>query len=323
MRSLILDAPRHFSELDIPEPELPGKGFIKVRHEASVICGTDIPYWRGDKSAQTFPLEPGRPIHESAGRVVESSSAMFEPGDHVVAMPMADQGLAEYYVCPENEAVKTPKGCENDDAAVLIQPLCTVLNGVDRLGDVSGKRVTVVGAGPIGLLAIWLLKDRGAGQILAVDPVGVRLDAAKRLGADEVLEATGSQARAMLRSDALAFGEADLTVEAVGHCQQTASDVVHLTRRLGTVLALGVPDCDVYAFDYNALFRKNLCFITAVTPDWRLYMDKAAELFADKGEEIAFLIGHRLPLERAAEGFALAESRQCLKVLLDACEFGT
>jgi threonine dehydrogenase-like Zn-dependent dehydrogenase len=248
---------------------------------------------------------------------------MYKPGDHVVAMPVNDQGLTELYICPENEAVKTPGGCENDEAAVLIQPLCTVMRGVDRLGDVTGKRVTVVGAGPIGLLAIWLLKAAGAGPVMAVDPVGLRLEAAKRLGVEETLQMSSTQARALVRSGALEFGEADLTVEAVGHCQQTVSDAIFLTKRMGTLLALGVPDQKVYAFEYDALFRKNLCFITSVTPDWREYMDKAAALYAEKGEEISFLISHRLPLEQAAEGFALAESRQCLKVLLDACEFGT
>jgi threonine dehydrogenase-like Zn-dependent dehydrogenase len=324
MKSMLLAAPRTFEVREAPEPEIAGAGWIKVRHEASVVCGSDIAYWRGDKPFQDFPLEPGRPIHECCGEVIESTSGMFSPGDRVVAMPHADRGLAERFVCEENDAVRVPRERAGDDAAVLIQPLCTVLRAVDRLGAADGLRTIVLGAGPIGLMAVWLLKDRGAGPLLAVDPVRERLDAAVRLGADQTLVASSTQARTMLRSGMLDFGEADLAVEAVGHAQAPVNDAIHLTRREGTLLALGVPDDKVYALEYDALFRKNLNFIASVTPDWRTYLDKAAALYARRGGEIEFMVTHRLPLERAGEAFALAEDRAdgCIKVLIDARDFG-
>ena len=324
MKAMVLSGPRRFETHDVPAPEIPGSGWIKVRHEASVVCGSDIAYWRGDKPFQKFPLEAGRPVHECCGEVIESASDSFTPGDRVIAMPYADQGLAEIFICEENDAVRVPHNNEDEDASVLIQPLCTLLRAVDRLPDVNGLRTIVIGAGPIGLMAVWLLKARGAGPILAIDPISERLDAAVRLGADERLEASSTQARTLLRSGMFDFGEADLVVEAVGHAQSPVNDAIHMARREGTLLVLGVPDEKIYAFEYDALFRKNLNLVASVTPDWRTYLDKAAALYSEKGGEIAFMITHRLPLSRASEAYALAENRSdgCIKVLLDARGFG-
>ena len=86
----------------------------------------------------------------------------------VLAIPEGDQGLAEYYVAQAGKAIHLPEELASCDDSCLIQPLSTVLNAVDQLGDIQGKSIAVIGLGSIGLFFCWLLKKRGAGHILGL-----------------------------------------------------------------------------------------------------------------------------------------------------------
>jgi threonine dehydrogenase-like Zn-dependent dehydrogenase len=82
-------------------------------------------------------------------------------------------------------------------------------------------------------------------------------------------------------------------------------------------LALGVPLEPVYPFDFTRFFRQNVNLIASVTPPDETYMTRAAEMIAQHGQELSFLITQRFALDQAAEAFALYESRTGIKVLID------
>jgi NADPH:quinone reductase-like Zn-dependent oxidoreductase len=100
MRALQVVSPRHFDLVHVPVPHLPAEESdrILVRPVWVSMCGSDIPFFTGRKRFRSYPLAPGAPIHECAGEVVESSSALFRPGDRVLSIPDGDQGLAEFFV---------------------------------------------------------------------------------------------------------------------------------------------------------------------------------------------------------------------------------
>jgi threonine dehydrogenase-like Zn-dependent dehydrogenase len=100
------------------------------------MCGSDIPFVTGSKRSKHFPLVPGAPIHECVGQVVESTSALFEPGDGIIAIPEGNQGMAEFFVAQAARAVRLPADLAGSGTSCLIQPLSTVMNAVDRLGDI-------------------------------------------------------------------------------------------------------------------------------------------------------------------------------------------
>ena len=317
MKALQLVKPRQFRALDIARPEIRGDQIL-VRLEEAVLCGSDIPKFTGMWRGLHYPLPPGMPIHECVGSVVESHSPRFQVGERVVAVPKGDQGLAEYYVADSIKAIVIPEPLVHSEASLLIQPLSTVVYGLDRLGDVAGRTVAVVGLGPIGLLATWLLNQYGA-RVVGVDPLVSRCDAARRLGAGRIFDLHSERLL-----DAIAQGEewepADIVVEAVGQQTRTINDCLYLVKRCGQVLALGVPLDPVYPFDYIRFFRQNVDLIASVTPPDETYMIRAAELIAGNEQDLTFLITHRFAPDRAAEAFALYETRagnRPLKVMID------
>jgi len=317
MKALQLLKPRQFEMVEVDRPA-PGDDQILVRLDRVVLCGSDIPKFVGLWRGLEYPLPAGMPIHECVGTVVDSRSPRFEPGQRVVAVPVGDRGLAEYYVADALKAVVIPEALAASEASLLIQPLSTVVYALDRLGDVAGRSAVVVGLGPIGLLTTWLLHRYGA-WVAGVDPLAWRCQAAERLGAARTVE---------LHSDRLvsdiargrAWEAADLCVEAVGQQTRTINDCLYLVKHCGQVLALGVPLEPVYPFDYNRFFRHNLHLIASVTPPDETYMVRAVELIVGHEPELAGLITHRFAPHQAAEAFTLYETRSAgrpLKILLD------
>lgn len=320
MRSLQMTKPRLIEIIDTPYPSLPGKGWIIVRLRNALICGSDLPAFNGKNQILNYPLLPGMYIHECTGEVVESTSNRFRPGDRVVAMPHDCCGLSEYYPAPEDSAVQIPDALDNEDIAPLLQPLSTVLYAADKLGDVSNQSITILGAGPIGLMMTWILNLRGAGPIRIIDPIRDRCEFAKAFGASAALTATSSEARSLHRSNVLGFPEADICVEAVGHQQEVLNDAIAFARPEGRLLVLGIPDQPVYTLEYENLLRKNLQLIASVTPDWVVYMTKAADLLIQHMGDLQPLITHRFGIMDAAEAYSLCEKRSegVCKVLLKA-----
>lgn len=154
MKALQVVRPRSFNLTEVPVPRLPPEenDGVLVRTAWVSMCGSDIPFFAGSKRFLSYPLAPGAPIHECVGEVVESASNLFHPGDKVLAIPDGDQGLAEYFPARISKTIALNAGIEDLGAACIIQPLSTVMNAVDRLGDFQGKSIAVLGLGSIGLL---------------------------------------------------------------------------------------------------------------------------------------------------------------------------
>ena len=321
MKALQLIKPRQFQAVEVARPET-GEDQILVHLQKVVLCGSDIPKFTGMWRGLQYPLPPGMPIHECVGVVVESRSPRFRAGDRVVAVPKGDQGLAEYYVADGIKAIVIPEPVVGSEASLLIQPLSTVLYGLDRLGDIAGQTAIVVGLGPIGLLAAWLLRQRGA-RVLGVDPIARRCEAARRLGAERTYDLHSERLLPLVASDD-DWEAPDICVEAVGQQTRTINDCLYLVKRCGTVLALGVPLEPVYPFDYTRFFRGNLNLIGSVTPPDETYMVRAAELVGRHEGELAFLITHRFGVDRAGEAYMLYETRagdHPLKVMIDGTDW--
>jgi L-iditol 2-dehydrogenase len=321
MKALQVVEPRTFQIVQIRVPELKSDGphCILVQPEWVSLCGSDIPFFTGSKRIKDYPLAPGAPIHEAVGRVVKSNSEQFQPGDRVVAIPDGDQGLAEFFTAQASKAVKLPEGLTDEGASCLIQPLSTVINGVDRLGSVEGKSVTVVGLGSIGLFFCWLLKQRGAKLVAGIDPSEGRCRIARELGADRTYSRRSIEVLHSIRNRLVAWEPSDICIEAVGHQSDTLNDCLELVRKRGTVLAFGVPDHPVYAIEYETFFRKNAHLLAVVTPDWSEYLVKARDLYLENRSTLENMVTHRLAIQEAAKAFTLYERHEngILKALLN------
>ena len=226
---------------DVPTPE-PGPGEVLVRIEAALTCGTDVKsYKRGHPTLfKTMPSPFG---HEFAGEIeaVGEGVGDWRPGMRVVAANSApcnrcyyckvgDQSMceeleflngafAEYIVVPsrivDQNLFEIPNGVEFSRAA-LLEPLACAVHGVVRTPIELGDTVAVIGAGQIGLMFVRLATERGA-RVICVDKSPDRLAVARKLGAEETIEAAdGVDTIAAVREWTLEGRGTDVVIEAVG-----------------------------------------------------------------------------------------------------------
>jgi len=238
----------------------PGPGEVLLKIEAALTCGTDLKVFRrGYHAAMIVP--PSVFGHECAGVIAACGAgveARFAPGTRVVVANSApcgacafcvrgqenlcvdlhfiNGGYAQYLKIPKRFVEKNlhalPAGL-SFEAAALTEPLACVAHGVETLAPKYRERIAVVGLGPIGLFFVALLKTLGC-HVIGVGRHAVRLDAAQKLGAAEVLEADpDGKWLEKLRGDA-----PDSVVEATG-LPEVWEQAVRVVRRGGQVLLFG------------------------------------------------------------------------------------
>jgi L-iditol 2-dehydrogenase len=321
MKTMQVVRPRSFVTMQVPVPHLtcgsPDRLLIQTRWAS--MCGSDIPFFTGNKRFKPYPLAPGAPIHECVGQAVESTSDLFRPCDHILAIPEGDRGLAEFFVAQTAKAVRLPPDLAGHDASCMIQPLSTVMNAVDRMGNVQGQSVAVVGLGSIGLFFCWLLNKHGVGRMVGIDPSVHRCQLAEALGAARTFPMRSIEVVHVAQQNPGDWDQPDICIEAVRHQMETLNDCFELIHKRGTVVAFGVPDQPVYAVEFETFFRKNAHLIAVVTPEWSEYLAKSRGFFLSCREELETLVTHRFSIQDAQKAFTLYERHEdgILKALLD------
>jgi len=210
VKALVWHGGRQLSWDDVPDPE-PTDDEVVLDVELAGICGSDLHGYRGHPGPRVPPLVLG---HEVVGRLDGESYAVYPlvgcgacercraGEDNLCAtwqlIGMHRAGVfAERVVVPRRSLVPLPPGLDGR-RAVLAEPLACCVGALAPHDVDGGTRVAVFGAGPIGLLTVYLAARAGA-AVRAVDPVAERLETAERLGA------TGFEGPATLAVDAAGF----------------------------------------------------------------------------------------------------------------------
>jgi alcohol dehydrogenase len=268
MNALVYHGPGRTAWEQVPTPDLLDDTDAIVRVDCTTICGTDLHILKGDLPAVT----DGRILgHEAVGTVeaVGAGVRNVKPGDRVLVSCVTACGAcrfcresrygqclggggwilghlidgthAEYVRVPfaDNSTYPAPDGVSDEDLLMAADILPTayevgVLNGRIRPGDV----VAVVGAGPIGLSAIMSSRLFSPSHIVAIDLSDSRLDAAKRFGADIVINNGREDPAAALAEITEGLG-VDVAIEAVG-VAATFELAASLVRPGGRVANIGV-----------------------------------------------------------------------------------
>lgn len=242
-----------------PAPLRPGE--VRIAIEAALTCGTDLKVYRRGYHAKMIK-PPAVFGHELSGVVCEVHSATggWRPGQRVVvansapcgSCPQCQNGqanlcddlvflngaYAESVVVParivEKNLIELRSETPFGDAC-LTEPLACVVQGIEDL-QLSGGRVLVLGAGPIGLMFVALARNSGA-EVTVAGRGEARLAAARRLGASTVVEIPAQADTApMVRLRAGAGFDA--VIEAVGK-PETWEAAVQLVRKGGKVNFFG------------------------------------------------------------------------------------
>lgn len=310
----------------VPPERRPDQAEVAVTHGG--ICGSDLHYLSHGAAGESILAGPMVLGHEVVGRVREAAAdgsgppagtpvAIFPatPCGHceqclaghgnvcpsttylgsAARFPHTDGAFAERYIVDTDRLLPLPGGLDLA-TAVLIEPASVAWHAVSRAGDVAGKRVLVVGAGPIGALVVAVLARAGAAEIVVTDVHPRPLRIAAELGA------TATHLAADFDELAPAL-DADVAIDSSGSVPGVASAVRGLRRR-GHLVLLGLLPAGQQPFPVSQVIAREL----TVAGSFRFHdeMQPVIDALSDGSLQVAPIASHTYPLDRAAEAFVMA-----------------
>jgi alcohol dehydrogenase len=346
MKALVYHGPGMRSWEEVPDARIEEPTDVVVRVDSVTICGTDLHILGGDVPEVTSGRILG---HEAVGTVTTIGSGVqkLAVGDRVLISCITSCGScrycregsygqclggggwilghlidgtqAEYVRIPfaDNSTHKVPDGVTDEQMILLADILPTsyevgVLNGTVRPADV----VAIIGAGPIGLAAILTARLFSPSRIVAIDLADTRLEAARKFGADIVVNSGRDDPQAVIAELTGGIG-ADVTMEAVG-TPQTFELAVRLVRPGGHVANIGVHGAPA-TLHLEDIWIKNLTITTGLVDTYST--PTLIGLVANHQLDTSPMITHRFRLdefETAYDVFGNAADTGALKVLLTA-----
>jgi 2-desacetyl-2-hydroxyethyl bacteriochlorophyllide A dehydrogenase len=335
MRRVIVDVD-DIAVQDATVPE-PAAGEVLVSTVLAGVCGSDTHAAHGRHPFVPLPYAPG---HEILGVVAQTGPdvADLSPGQRVVVEPdlpcwqckmcrsgrqnlcenlkffgcgWPQGGMADYFTIPANRLHRVPDELD-DRAAALIEPLSTPVHAVRLAGDVQGKAVAVLGAGPIGLLVLKVLLAHGVGRVVVTDVLPAKRDLAVRLGAHAAVDARADDVATQVRAE---LGEsADMVFDCVTN-EATLGQAVAMASKGGTVVVVGVPTGPAklpmpVVQDHQVRIQGSATYLPE---DY----EESITLLRDGAVRAEDFVTAVYPLADVAEAFAQAASGAQLKVLVD------
>lgn len=294
---------------DIPHP-VPEPGQVQVKIAACGVNFADLLMVSGDyQDTPTHPFTLG----------IELSGTVTAPGDGVTNLKSGDRvavysgqgGMAEYGCFAAHRCLPVPDAMTFDDAAAFQVAHGTSHLALDHRAKLqSGETIVVLGAaGGVGLSAIQIAKLMGA-RVIAVARGQAKLDIAKSVGADHLIDSETDDIKTAIR----AFGGADVVYDPVGGDAFTAA--LGGCKPEARVLTIGFASGQVPKIAANILLVKNITVIgfywggylkfnaPALRASLKILMDWHAQ------GKLRPHISHILPLEQASEALDLLRTRQ-------------
>ncbi|MBI4545583.1 MAG: alcohol dehydrogenase catalytic domain-containing protein [Gemmatimonadetes bacterium] len=339
MTAAVLVRPGLVELRELPVPE-PGPGELVLHVEAALTCGTDIKTFQRGHPKIPLPLPMG---HEFAGVVAAAGSGVrgFREGDAVACVPTAPCGACRLCrrgrenLCPEAvgrmvfggfaEYVRLPQhlvaasvfdrpATLSAEAAAALEPVACVVHGADRVALDRAETVVLLGDGPIALLFLQLARRRGAGRVLVAGKHAVRLEAARELGADAVVDVGRDSLQDAVREWTGGTG-GDVVIECVGR-PQVWEAAAGLAASGGELLLYG--GCaagsrvrfDAYRIHYEEVDVKGAFHYG------RADVRRALELLLSGEVRVLPLITHRESLDRLEQALELVLAREAIKVAI-------
>ncbi len=333
----------YYNNSDVRVEEMPvpviGAGEILVKVHATGICGSDVMEWYRIKKA---PKVLG---HEITGEIVEVGEGVdkYKKGDRVFVSHHVPcnvcayclqgshtacetlhstnydpGGFAEYIRIPainvESGVYVLPKDMSYDEGT-FIEPLACVSRGQRMACLKPGQSVMVIGSGISGLIHIALAKALGAGKIIATDITEYRLEAAKKFGADIVINARDNVKERLLDQNNNML--ADLVIVCAGSLS-ASTDALNYVERGGKVLYFAVPEPEVMVpVPMNDLWRNEITLMTSYGAS-PVDLETSMKLISSKRVDLREMITHKLPFDKGGSGFKLvAEAKDSIKVIFD------
>jgi L-iditol 2-dehydrogenase len=337
MKQAVMTSPGIIEFREVPVPD-PAPGEILLRMKRIGVCGSDIHVYHGKHALTPFPVVQG---HEVSGIVEKLGAGVrgFKPGecvtlqpqvycgqcypcthgayhicDHLKVMGFQTTGAAsEFFAVPASKVLKLTSGISLDQGA-MVEPVAVAAHALARSEGVAGKKVLVLGAGPIGNLVAQAALGSGAAEVLITDLSDFRLGIARQCGIEHGINPTKTDLAAeVVRT----FGrdKADLILECVG-VQASMAQAVSVARKGTDIIVVGVFG-EKPTVDLGTVQDRELRLVGTLMyrePDWR----RAIELIGKGKIALAPLITDHFPFAEYKKAYEHIEAHhdRAVKVMI-------
>lgn len=338
MLQQVMTAPKEiiFREIDIPEV---GDNEVLIKIKKIGICGSDIHVYHGTHPFTSYPVTQG---HEVSGEVVEvgKNVSKVKAGDRVTIEPQVRCGkcypcrhgkynlceelkvmgfqttgtASEYFKAPALNVTKLPDDMDYSKGA-MIEPLAVAVHAISRAGDIRGKRVSVIGAGPIGNLVAQSAKAMGAERVMLSDVSDYRLSLGKKVGIDAVYNTRETDYNADL-IDCFGPDKADIIYDCAGN-DITMNSAIRSARKGSTIILVAVY-AGMANVDLAVLNDHELDLNTTMMYRHEDY-EKAIELVNEKKIDLESLMSNTFPFREYQKAYEYIDQNRekAMKVLID------
>ncbi len=317
---------------DIPTPNL-GKDEVLVKVIYASICGTDIGIYDWIPWAAAHIKPPTIIGHEMVGKVVEVNSQKqrnIKIGDlvtsetHIFCLNCYQCRIKNYHICEnmslfgigrdggfaQYATIPLKTTWKNDPSIPLEfmsaqEPLGNAVHCVTKAG-VRGKKVLIMGLGPVGLCAGAVSKAMGAKEIVGINDEPYRRKIAEKMGFDRILGNLSKKE----------YGTFDVVLEMSGN--RLGIDIAFEAVRIGgKLVAFGIPKESVTIDWGKYMINKELTILSVFGRRLWETWEQTSELLKSKKINLSPLITHKFKLKDFEKAMALMKSRKCGKILLE------
>ena len=338
MKALVKARPEEgiwMEQVPVPEPE-PNDVLIRIRKTA--ICGTDAHIFNWDAWAQaTIPI-PMVVGHEFCGEIAAIGEAVK---NYLVGQRVSGEGhivcgtcrncragrghlcrntlgvgvhrpgaFADFMILPQSNVVVIPDDIADEIAAVF-DPFGNAVHTALSY-DLVGEDVLVTGAGPIGIMAALVAQRSGARKVVITDIKPSRLELARRMGVDHVVDASSQDLRQVMDDIGMTEGF-DIGLEMSG-AAPAFRDMIDVMNNGGKIAILGIASA-AFEIDWNKVIFKMLnlrgIYGREMFESWYKMIG-----FIQSGLDLSGLITHRLAADDFQAGFDAMRSGESGKVIL-------
>jgi len=325
---------------DVPVPEY-GVNDVLIKIHKTAICGTDIHIYTWDQWAQATIPVPMTVGHEFYGEIVALGSEVrgLQIGQRVSGEGHLTCGIcrncragvqhlcrntvgvgvnrpgcfAEFLSIPATNVIALPDDISGDQASIL-DPLGNATHCALAF-DVVGEDVLITGAGPIGIMAVAIVRHIGARHVVITDVNDHRLALARKMGATRAVNVQKESLTTVM--DELGMLEGfDVGLEMSGN-PMAFNDMLKAMNHGGHIALLGIPPSET-AIDWNQVIFKGLVIKGIYGREMYETWYKMIAML-QSGLDVSPVMTHHFPVADYEQAFELMASGQSGKVILDWC----
>jgi len=324
---------------EVPRPSV-GINDVLIKVHKTGICGTDLHIWNWDAWAQkTIPV-PMVVGHEFVGEVVQAGANVsdFHPGEivsaegHVVCGRCRNCLAGRRHLCKDTSGIGVNRAgafaefisvpmtnvwhhCEgvDEEVAAIFDPFGNAVHTALAF-KVLGEDVLITGAGPIGIMAVAVVKHAGARHVVITDVNDYRLDLAKRMGASMAINVKSGPSLAEAQRQLRMKEGFDVGLEMSGNPSAFRSMIDNMCHG-GKIAMLGIPG-EPMPIDWNKVIF-NMLTIHGIYGREMYETWYQMTVMLETGLDIKPVITHRYHFTEFEKGFDVMKSGQCGKVVLD------